>query len=99
MYLCVIAHHDVESSCRHVGKLLVCDQLEEMVFFLVDEDYGQFCKEEGKEDWERLMEVLDMNQEEWEAKFVPLHGFEDRYDERRAEDDSSKEDESLAVLP
>ena len=35
--------------------------------FLVDEDAGRFCKEEGEEDWERMMEVLDMNQEEWEA--------------------------------
>ena len=48
-----------------------------------------------------------MNQEEWDAKFVPLHGLEDRFneyesseedessvDESSGEDDSSKEDVS-----
>ena len=64
--------------------------------FLVNEDDGRFYKEEGEEEWERLMEVLDMNQEEWEAKFVPLHGLEDRFDEYESseEDESSEDDES-----
>ena len=54
---------------------------------LVDEDDGRFWKEEGEEDWDRLMEVLDMSREEWDAKFVPVHGFD-------MEEESSEEEES-----
>ena len=59
---------------------------------LLDEDDGMFCKEEGDEEWNRLMEVLDISQEEWDAKFVPVQGQHEE-DESSDKEDSDEEDD------
>ena len=58
----------------------------------VNEDDGMFCKEEGDEEWNRLMEVLDISQEEWDAKFVPVQGQHEE-DESSDKEDSDEEDD------
>ena len=41
-------------------------------FFLRDDNDGTFEKAGGNEEWVRLLRVLDMSNEEWYAKWVPI---------------------------
>ena len=41
-------------------------------FVLRDDNDGTFEKAGGNEEWVRLLRVLDMSNEEWYAKWVPI---------------------------
>ena len=42
------------------------------MFVLRNDDDGTFRKGEGSEEWGRLLKVLDMSKEEWDAKWVAI---------------------------
>ena len=60
-------------------------------FYLADRDDGMFHKEEGNEDWDRLIRMLDMSLEEWDALFIVLPGREEESSEFESSEFDSSE--------